>query len=493
MRSGSDNARSIAVLRTTALVFLFGVCSFASIQVSAQPAPADCAPLAVATAPQTPGQPLTADEVVLTGVNGEERARAVFSQPLQVTPSTVPGRSIVRSLGNVYGVLALPDSGGSAATITPIDILAGENTVQRGGPAFLVPEDSRFDLFHDPAALSAYLVDIVSGDGLALSELVDGSGTIVSAAVAPGDRWLATWTGRTIILADLTSGSLTDLSTDDEELGAPSFSDAGSGLYFLRRGADNQAKIVLHNLASGTETQLGNTGAWFWLRHFPGDILIAQNPEGLYRVPLDGSAPIALLSLNAEMRPRMIDPQGQKLLVEIRASDAPKWVLVDLTGAGGFEMPDLTGLYLPSADPQASWALLLPQEGSQQGVPGAPYTTIDLATGATTTVLTQDSDATYLFEAATGSNGQFSLVRSLSTAVGRLWLIDAQQGIAELIASSPGGAAGVLSPDGCYLAYGVFDTIGEGRQGNVEVIDLHTRQVTTTITDAILLGWASTG
>ena len=79
---------------------------------------------------------------------------------------------------------------------------------------------------------------------------------------------------------------------------------------------------------------------------------------------------------------------------------------------------------------------------------------------------------------------------SLSPALGRLYLIDAEQGVALDFATSPGSAVGIVSPDGCFLGVGVFDTIGEGRIGSVQVVDLETRMVPTEIEDEILLGWA---
>lgn len=480
--------RALRALLLSALV-VFGLIATAQAQTRGDPS--DCLPFAVATAPQTPGQPLPENEIVLTGVDGIEVARAEVEQPMQVIPTTFPARSIVRTLGNVYGVLELPGDDSTMGVVRPLIEFADRPSVQFGGQAFTAPDGSRFVLFHDATDLRAYLVDLISGTTLPLSDFADDSEIIISAEVSRGDEWLVLWTGRGIVLVHLATGSPPAVLGDGETASNPSFSDNGRTLYYLRNESDDQRIIVARDVESGQETLLTDEGEWFGLQHFPGDILVAQTPGGLYRIAADGTGASMLMDSNAELRPRMIDQLGSNLLVSVETATSEDWALVDLMGTGSSELPDLSGLYLNTSQTQASWALMVPSPGPRPGTAGAPYVIVNLENGATRAVLEQDSDSVYFADSSTSDDGRYTTVWDISPALGRLWLIDAQAGASELVDSSAGSAVGALTPDGCYLAVGVFDTIGEGRQGSVRIVDLQTRQTTATIEDAILLGWAS--
>ncbi len=446
-----------------------------------------CLPLAVATAPQTPGQPLTSNDIVLTSVNGEEIARAGFEEPQQVFPATYPARSVVRSLGGNYGILDAANG-----TVTPLLEFEGVSSIQYDAPGFEVPDDSRFALFQDPVSLDAWLVDLESGAGLPLNEFIDESDFIIGAAIAPGDEWLAVWTGNDIVLFDFAAGSTTESLGGGDALGYPSFSSNDDTLFYLRRGADRVSIAVARDVATGIETPLLEGDDLFGLQRFPGDILVVMTVDGLYRVPNDGSSPVLLLRSEEELQPRVINATGTHILVSERRDDVISWHLVDVTGAGAIDLPPLEGSFLTTVGRQASWVLFQPSLLPRPADPGAQYTVLDLETGQAQTVLEESGDGVYFIGPVRSNDGRFATIWSLSPAIGRLWLIDAELGVAQEIGSSTGSAVGLVTPDGCSLAVGVFDTIGEGRQGSVQVIDLKTGEVTAEIADAILLGWART-
>ncbi len=84
------------------------------------------------------------------------------------------------------------------------------------------------------------------------------------------------------------------------------------------------------------------------------------------------------------------------------------------------------------------------------------------------------------------------LVNAVSPGQGRLWLIDAEQGSASEIGVSSGNANARVSLDGCQLAVGIYDTIGEGRTSAVTVTSMNDGSEIAQIADSLLLGWAET-
>ncbi len=453
-----------------------------------------CLPMAVATAPQVAGEPLSANEVALTSVTGQEVARVPFEEPSQVIPTSYPERSLVRSLAGSYGVLAASGDGTESGNLLALPDLDAAETLQHNSPNYIVPDGSRYTLINGIISMAAFLIDLETGAVLSISEYFDKPELTIGGAISPGDEWAAFWTGRDILVIDLTddllAGTASELLGDGDQLGAPWFSDDGGTLFFTRGADFSRGEIISRELATGTETVIGAENAWFGLQKFPGDMLIVQTPEGLYRIAPDGSGPEVLAEGNLEIRPRMIADSGAHLLVEMHDRNQKGWALVDLSGEGITRLPELDESYLLDPDRQGTWALLVPQPGPNVAVEGASYHLVNLETGEVQIALQQTGDSVYFAMAPNSQDGRYHVIWSTSPALSQLWLVDGERGEAELIADSPGGVVGSLTPDGCYLAVGIFDALGEGRVGTVQVIDLATREVVTGVDDSILLGWA---
>jgi hypothetical protein len=107
-----------------------------------------------------------------------------------------------------------------------------------------------------------------------------------------------------------------------------------------------------------------------------------------------------------------------------------------------------------------------------------------------TTPLTQDSSEVWTYQLAGDDAGRYVLINAISPGQGRLWLIDAEAGTATEIGVSSGNANARVSPDGCQLAVGIYDTIGEGRTSAVTVTSMSDGAEIAQIADSLLLGWA---
>ncbi|CAN5824563.1 hypothetical protein BH24CHL4_BH24CHL4_25290 [soil metagenome] len=444
-----------------------------------------CGSLAVATAPLTPGSPLVSNQVVLTRPDGTPMMSAPFTQPARVWPASFEGRALVRSLGSDYGVFDL-----ETKTITLLEFPGSEpgaidpNTVQ-----FIESHGQRFHLLGDAAKVSGYLIDLQLGMSLSLQDLLEAPELIVSGVVSANDHWLAFSTSSQLYLVDLTSIGPAVAIEADLRTGNPIFTTDGKSLIYLRESGPQRSDLVLWDLETDARRVIAPAAGWFGARMFPGDILIAYQEGSLVRIPLDGGDPQTIVESPGTLEPVSIDTSGVTLLVRQNTGNETSWFLATLDGSTITKLESLNGLRILTPNAQANWALFTINDTTGPGAPGVPYVSLDLQRGTTATLLTQDSAAVYAPGIDSAADGQYHLVQSIDREHGRLWLIDGAAESGTLVAEYPGNVIGALSPGGCYLAVSTFAALGEGRQGQVEIRDLLSGEVTATVSDAVALGW----
>jgi hypothetical protein len=226
-------------------------------------------------------------------------------------------------------------------------------------------------------------------------------------------------------------------------------------------------------------------------RLFTGDLLLAWQDRALFHVPLDGSRPQKILEVPGELGPMSVDSGGKSALVRRTQNDQQTWFLVPLDGSPAREIMALEDLHPLALEKQADWVLFAESQAPMQGASGSPYVSLDMRTASTTVLLTQDSSAIYTVADRPAAHGRYHFVHAVEPGLGRLWLLDGASGGGRLVAETAGNVSGQLSPDGCYLAVSIFDALGEGRQGLVEVHNLQSGNISAILADSVLLGWVA--
>jgi hypothetical protein len=445
---------------------------------------AACGDFAVAVSPQPVGHPLS-DNVVRFVDSSGEIARYSASQPGMVIPSSRDGVAILRSLGGIYSLLDIAND-----SVTPVQIPDDtQPLISFALPAYRNADRSDFMLF-STGPTAVWLVDLRSGQAVDLVTLLPDGGLIDSAAIAPGGKWVEFFSVDTGYLISLEEpGDPVQISTDPT-LPFPGFSEDGSALIYATKTSDG-VDVLSRNLASSQSTSIGSTPSANYLDATTSDSVLLIDGQTLLAVPVGASVPKQIFTWQGATLGIIGDLSGRYLLVgDHRSENGQVWTWVDTTTGKAMELADLTDMTPLRINSRQTGVTFLPSPQQGPGTPGAPYRTVDLATGQVSTALTQDSSEVWNFFAGGDDAGRYTLINAVSPGAGRMWLIDAETGSSSQIGSSPGNLAGKVSPDGCQLAVAVFDTVGEGRTSVVTVTSLLDGTVIATIPDSLLLGSA---
>jgi hypothetical protein len=409
-----------------------------------------------------------------------------FEQPALVAPSEYGSRAIVRSLGGAYALLNT-----SEGTVIPLEFPGADpESVTHDTGLLYDAQGTRFELFGDLGASEAYLVDLASGASVSVAELVDSAGPVISATVSSDDHWLTAMVGLEVYLVDLTAPEAIAPLELNSQMRTGVFAGSGDAIVAIRELSDVRTEIVARDLRSEEVRSLTPPADWSGFRVFAGDVIVAFQETTAWRVFLDDREPELLLESTGTPIPLMVDPASGNLLLQQIGPDDTTWTIAGLEGTEGIDLPELTNRTPIAYTLSARWALFAESLAPAQGGPGTPYLSLDLATGAILPLLEQDAHGIFFAQFPSSDDGRFHLVQATSTAQGRLWLLDGETGTAALVGQSTGNAVGSLTPDGCYLAVGTFDALGEGRAGEVRIIDLASGEVRASSPDVALLGWA---
>ena len=442
-----------------------------------------CGEFAVAVAPQTPGQPLSDNVVSLMTPDGE-LASGTFEEPTTVTPSPKPGVALLRSLGGVFSLMDV-----ATGEVRPLQI--PEDDQPRISETFPTIQNAAVADFMLLAALpySVWLVDLATGDALDLATLrEDGPDFIDSAAISPDGKWLIYSVQDEAFLISLeTPGDPAPLDTG-RILAYPRFDDQSNVIYAV--AGDPLVSIRSLEPKTGSRTDLFVTpGARLMLMQRSPHIMLLDG-DALISFPDGATTPTTLFEFEGDISGILTDTAGAHLLIGDDVDDMIAWYWVETATGRQTEIPELEGM-VPSGPGQTRDAVLfMPTVLIGPGVPGASYKTFDLTTGVVQSVLEQDADDIWQVLPSGDDQGRYVVVNAVSPGRGRVWLIDVQGGTATHIGASAGNVTAVVSPDGCQVAVGTFDTIGEGRTSSVTVTSLVDGSTTLQIPDAILLGWS---
>ncbi|MEZ4531913.1 MAG: hypothetical protein R2855_12935 [Thermomicrobiales bacterium] len=443
-----------------------------------------CGMYAVATAPQQVGHPLS-DDLVALNVAGNEIARSAFAEPRSVESSPKPGVALVRSLGGVFALMDV-----STGEITPLAIPEDEQPrlMTTFGTIRNAAESNFMLLTSGPDAV--WLVDLSNGDALDLNQLSeDGPDVIEAASISPDGNWLIYFFRNRGYLVSLLSPGQPQPIDPGPILAFPGFDAGNQVVYGVGEGGETSIRSL--DPVSGERIDLATAPGVRIVQFRQGGPTLLVNATELMVLAPEGNEPTGVFEWRGVPSSVFVDEAGEHLLVGDEI-DETTWTWVDLTTGSNVALDDLDGMS-PIADSTMRDSLLfVPTVKVTQGSPGAPYRTVDLATGNTVTVLEQDSEDVYQVRPAGDDAGRFSVVNAVTPGFGRTWLVDAMRGTAELVATSTGNADARVSPDGCQLAVAVFDIVGEGRTSTVTVTSLVDGSPVATIPNALLLGWAET-
>jgi hypothetical protein len=442
-----------------------------------------CGDFAVAVAPQTPGQPLSDNVVSLLTPEGELSSGDSI-EPLTVTPSSKSGVALVRSLGGIYGLMDVA-TGGIRSVQIP------ENDQPRLSETFPTIRNAAAAEFMLLAELphAVWLVDLATGDAVDLATLgEDGPRFIDSAAISPDGKWLIYSAQEEAFLISLeTPGELAPLDSEPI-LPYPGFDEQSDVMYAV--DGDLQVSIRSLDPETGTRADLFVTpSARVMPIQHSTQILLLDGDE-LLAFAEGAMPPTTLFEFEGDISRVLTDTTGAHMLIGDNVDDTVTWHWVDTTTGTQNELTELENMAPFATGMARDTVLFVPTVLIGPGVPGAPYRTLDLTTGAVATALEQDSDDVWQVLPGGDRAGRYMIVNAVSPGSGRLWLIDNRAGTATQIATSTGNARAAVSPDGCQLAVSIYDTIGEGRTSSVTVTSLVDGSTTMQIPDALLLGWA---
>ncbi len=442
-----------------------------------------CGNYAVAVAPQPTGHPLSDNAVILMTPSGEV-ARGDFDQPRSVEPSPKPGVALVRSLG---GVLALMDV--STGALTPVQIPEDEQPgLSSTYPTIRNAPASDFLLLASGPE-QYWLVDLTSGDALNLTTLVaSGPLSVDSAVISPDGKWLIVYFQSTGLLVSLQEQHPPEPIDTDPLLPFPQFDDDSKVIYAVEH--DGVPLIRSLDPDTGVRADVAKAPELQMLLLQQGVPLLFLDGQDLLILADGAAAPSMLFTWEIAPAGVLANAAGTQLLVADERDDATLWFWIDLPSKTSAELVELRDMSPVTSAGTSESVLFAPNGPIRTGVVGVPYRTVDLATGAVSTVLEQDSDDVYIARTAGDNAGRFSIINAVSPGSGRIWLADNLRGTATQVAASSGNTDARVSPDGCQLAVSVYDTIGEGRTSTVAVTSLVDGSPIMTIPDALLLGWA---
>ncbi len=447
---------------------------------------ATCGAYAVAVTPQPVGHPLSDNVVRLVDSSGEVR-RFSASQPGTVMPSSRDGIAILRSLGGIFSLLDTANG-----TATPVQIPEDQQPlVSFALSSYRNSADSDFMLFASgPTAV--WLVDLRSGQAVDLVTLLPDGGMIDSASIAPGGKWVEFFSVDSDYLVSLeTPGNPISIATEPM-LPFPGFSADGSSLIYATKTAD-VVELWSRDLASGEASFVGETPSANFLDATSSDAILLIDGQSLLAFQNGFMDPSELFTWRGATLGMIGEPAGRHLLVgDDQSDDVAVWFWVDTATGTKVELADLADMTPLRTNGRQAAVTFLPSPQQGPGTPGAPYRTVDLATGHVSTALTQDSTEVWTYLAGGDDAGRYTLIDAVSPGAGRMWLIDGENGSSSQIGASTGNLTAKVSPDGCQLAVAVFDTIGEGRTSKVTVTSLIDGSIIATVPDSLLLGWAET-
>lgn len=446
-----------------------------------------CAESVLAIAPLTPGSPLSDNIVAAFGLDGEPISHAGFEQPASVEPTGFPGIAYVRSLSGAYGLFDIENG-----TMTSVDFEdTGSSILSPNAQSIASPSGSRFALFADDSLSDIRIVDLPTGQTLALRELFAPTIRIIAAAISADDRLMVVDTIENAFVVNLAEpGPPVPIDTT-ARTSSPVVTEDSRAILAIRHS--NEGSEIVRVTVDGSEIEtLAAAKEWVGIKDFPGNILIGFTRDSVFRIFNEpGMAPVRLVESATNPDPLSLTSAGENLLIVSRLTDGSlKWHLTRLDGSSVADLSMLDGLNIHGAQQTADWALFSESLGPALGVPGRSYQLLDLRDGSVSIPLVQDRQATFIPPVESQQHGRYLLIQSIEPGLGRLWLVDGADNSATMISQYPGNASGAISPDGCHLAIGTFTTVGEGRQGQVEIREIATNTSLASIPNALLLGWA---
>lgn len=443
-----------------------------------------CGDYAVAVEPQTPGQPLTGNAVSLMTPAGEV-VQGAFQEPGTVKPSPKPGVALVRSLGGIYALLDV-----TTGTIQPLQI--PEKSQRRLSDTFQTVRNAdvaNFMLLAEPP-FSVWLIDLATGDAVDLTTLGDGEQNFIeSAAISSDGNWLIYSVQLESFLVSLESPGQPQPLDTEPILQYPKFDEQSNVIYAVE--GDAMISIRSLNPSTGTRTEIAVTprARSMPIQH-PAQLLLLTEDE-LLTVQGGAMSPTTLFSFMGGVEQVLADSSGTHVVIGDEIDDVTSWYWVDVSTGQQTELSELKGMFATSGPASKRDAVLfVPSLRIEPGTPGAPFKTLDLTTGTVRTVLEQDSDDVWQVFPGGDTAGRNLMVNAIRPGIGRIWLVDTLGGNATLIGTSAGNVKAAVSPDGCLVAVGIFDTLGEGRVSSVTVTSLVDGTTTMEIPNAILLGWS---
>lgn len=448
-------------------------------------AQAACGSYAVAVAPQPVGQPLSDNVIRLVDSTGEV-GRVTFAQPGTVTPSPKEGVALLGSLDRLYSLLDVATN-----SVTPIVIPENQRpSLQPSGPRIHNATEADFMLLADVLG-ATWLVDLRSGQAVDLTTLLPENGFVENAAIAPNGKWLAFYSGDAAYVISLeTPGDPVSISSQPL-LRFPGFDASGDQLIYATTATDG-VEVNAYDLESGASTLLAKTPSANLLDTSVSDTLLLIDKQDLLALRDGAQQPTKIFTWTGAISGLMRDTSGRHLLIGDEQDGSTVWSWVDIAAGQSISLPELTGMTPLTASRRQDAVVFLPTPIMGPGAPGSPYRTLDMNTGQVATPLAQDSSEVWTYQLAGDDAGRYVLINAVSPGQGRLWLIDGEEGTATEIGLSSGNANARVSPDGCQLAVGIYDTIGEGRTSAVTVTSMTDGSEIAHVADSLLLGWAET-
>lgn len=443
-----------------------------------------CGEFAVAVAVQPPGKPLTNDQIALD-LDGQPVGAFDFQQPRSVRPTSLPGVSIVRSLG---GRIALLDP--SFDELIEVNIPAEQQPLIVDRSRTLTNPDGLSVMLLGDDAGHAWLVDLTSGAAIDLLSLDSLSTRIESAALDPTGAWLLYQSNSGANVLHLTAGSKPVPLDSGTVLPGAHIAPDGSTIRYAVGDSGGSVAIRAFDPMTGQRNEIGLVSGVQSLLPVPTDRVLASTARSIGTVTANGSLD-TVVETRGTVTASWWDPAVAHLLLQAGSDDASTYWWVDMEVGRAVQVSDLDGsIPITESGATSSAVLFAPTSNGSTGTPGAPYRLLDLETGSLETLLVQDSREVWSARAAGDAAGRFAVVQAVSPGSGRLWLVDSAERTVVPIGSSTGNVDGAVSADGCRLAIWTYDTLGEGRVSHVEVRSLVDGQDVAVIPDSVLLGWA---
>jgi hypothetical protein len=279
---------------------------------------------------------------------------------------------------------------------------------------------------------------------------------------------------------------------DEGYVGNAAFSDDGKSILYSQITEDRETQVFKEQI-DGSDSEEIFSGSkidrvYFVPKH---EQLVLAYRDAISLFSLDDEEETELFEIDDIVREAHFDPAGEKALFGVGGfkDETITWTYADLKTGESETLDDLDG-YVRAYSPAfhlSRWFFLTDAISSQMSDGSeANIASLDLETGQVNELLTIE-DANFFDFTAFSEDGRVALVIVFTKDGTQLWLLQADQEDAQLLAEER-SVSGSLSPDGQWVVVGEMKKDGDQTKTSIKIVEVKSGEETR-IGEGIMPVW----